>query len=833
MPTSTAWQVPCRRSARKALLDARLQLLRKNIPQALASLKRADANLGGANPLPGQGDYWLTTKMLLAQVYMQQQLWGLALDQLDMVHLHPPLRALPELQRAQMLNQVGRYAEALKVATELTDTPQLPANLKDGALRTKASALYGMGNRAEAEKVMASIDSVSATLALARSQIARSQYDDALDTLNRALEKEPDNKSALMLSIALNIHLDRKANAAKLIDHGLAKFPTDPRLQVAKASLAQKDVSTEEAQAELLKSITDDYTRSMLYAQLFHKYNHPEKEFAALQSAEKALGDNAGDQMADVVQRIFGAALLQMESSKDPATREQNLKIARSYADKAQRLNLDGVNGTLFLSELQYKQGDKKAAIATLEQTLAEHPDFSRAHALLGVMYGDEGRVDSALDQLRQAIKAKPDDILALKNAIRLLYEKRDPGSLEEARNDLKQAMLFAPRDPDIMAFADVLDDPAHSIQTREQIYQKDPSNLDNLEHLAGLYVRNKQANKAIELLRPVYDKNPDDIRLADSLARLYRETQQTNEARTIYERFIGSEDPQRRFEGTLLLGGLYSSLNQNEEAVSTYKAAIQLAPAGDDRGERRLADLYFDMEKMPDAEALYRKIYDQGHAKDIGVLRRIVETQIRQHKYADASQLLKDVVFKQDPNDPEGLVLQGYADLSQGDSKSALASFNAVLAKDPTNTDALHYRALAQYTLQGDMDQAAKDLMTVRDRNPNAINSRLLLARVYRVSHRLSEAASEYRDVIALQRDLIPARREYAQFLMELARVQQRLLPDNSDDSVAYADPLDQPDRFSPGLPHRIRDALPERSHLAGNGWRSSHAGRPTGGRS
>ncbi|MGN6367203.1 MAG: tetratricopeptide repeat protein [Phycisphaerae bacterium] len=773
----------------QALLDGRLQFLKKNFPQALASLKRADANLGGTTPLPGQQDYWLTTKMLIAQVYMIQQQWGLALEQLDAIHFNiHPARALTELQRANLLNRVGRFNEALKVATQLAEAPELPTSLKDGALRAKAQALYGIGNRSDAEKVMASVDSVSATLLLARNQIARGQYDDAMDTLNRALDKEPDNKEALRLAIALEIHLDRKADAAKLIDRGLAKYPSDPGLQLAKASLSQKDINTEEAQSELLKSITDDYTRSMFYAQLYQKYKQPDKELSALQSAEKALGDTANDSMANVVQQIFSLALMQADVAKDAAGKEQFMKMARSYADKAQRLNLDGVNGAIFQAQLQYKQGNKRDAITTLEQTLADHPDFSRAHAMLGVMYGEAGRLDSALDQLRLAIKEKPDDIMALKNAIRLLGQKADPGSVEEARNDLKQAMLFAPRDPDVMAFADILGDPASAIETRETIYRKDPSNLDNLEHLARLYVQTKQANKAIELLRPVYDKNPDDIHLADSLARLYREADppQTNEAETIYERFIGSDDPVLRFEGTLLLGGLYNSLGQNDKAVSTYKAAIQIAPAGDDRGQRRLADLYFDMDKMQDAESLYQKIYDEGHAKDMGVLRRIVETQIRQRKYAQADELLKNVIFKQDPNDSEGLVLQGYSNLMQGDSKTALASFNAVLAKEPTNPDALHYRALAQYTLQGDLDQAIKDLMTVRDRNPNAINSRLLLARVYRVAHRLSEAASEYRDVINLRPDLIPARFEYAQYLFELAKVQQRLLPDNTDD-IAY----------------------------------------------
>ncbi|HUO09586.1 MAG TPA: tetratricopeptide repeat protein [Phycisphaerae bacterium] len=770
----------------QALLDARLQYLRKNINQALISLKKADANLGGTNPLPGQQEYWLTTKMLLAQVYVIQQQWGLALEQLDMVTLHYPDRALPVLQRAHLLNRVGRFSEALTVTQQILASQQLPAAMKDDALRTQAAAYYGMGNRSKADGIIASIDSIEATLVLARTQIARGQYDDAMDALNRVLEKEPNNQMALSLAIAVQVQLDRPADAHKLLDRALAKYPNNPGFQFMKAKLSQPNADTTDAQVELIKSITDDYSRSMFYAQLYHKTGQLNKELESLQAAEKALGEGANDALADVVQRSFSAALALTDTAKDAAEKETYWKIARNYVEKAQRLNLDGVNGALLQAELQYKQGDRRQAIATLEQTLSDHPDFSRAHTVLGLMYAEAGRMDSALDQFRQSIKEKPDDVAALKGAIRLLNQKGDPGSLEEARNDLKQAMIFAPRDPEVMAFADVLGDPASAIEVREQIYRKDPSNLDNLEHLAGLYVQSKQANKAIELLRPVYDKTPDDIRLADTLARLYRETGQTNEARTIYERFIGSNDPLMRFEGMLLLGELFNSLGQNDQAVETYKAAIGLAPAGDDRGQRRLADLYFEMDDMKDAEDLYHKIYDNQKTKDMGVLRRIVETQIRQGKYADADQILKNEIFKQNPNDAEGLVLQGYSLLRQGNSKDALASFNAVLDKDPNNPDALHYRAYAQYTLQGDLDQAAKDLMAVRDRNRNAINSRLLLARVYRLSHRLSEAASEYRDVIALRPDLIPARVEYAQYLLQLAKVQQNLLPDNQDD-IAY----------------------------------------------
>ena len=326
----------------------------------------------------------------------------------------------------------------------------------------------------------------------------------------------------------------------------------------------------------------------------------------------------------------------------------------------------------------------------------------------------------------------------------------------------------------------------AEAIRVREDLFQQDPSNIQNLRHLAILYVRAKEPSKAIALLRPLYEKNKEDLGVADTLARLYRETQQTNEALTIYERFLSSKDPDIRFKATLLLGELYQNTGALDQAAQTYQEAIKMEPAGSDQGERRLADMYFDHEDMKNAQAMYQKVLEKEATKDPLVLRRLAETQIRQNEFAEAETLLNTMIFKQSPDDSEGLVLKAFSDLRQNKVQDALNILTDVLTREPNNLNALHYRAYAQFTSQGNLEQATKDLLTVKDRNPNAINSRLLLAHVYRATHHLSEATGEYRDVVALKPDLVAARIEYAQFLLDLSKIQRNLLPDNRDD-IAY----------------------------------------------
>jgi len=269
---------------------------------------------------------------------------------------------------------------------------------------------------------------------------------------------------------------------------------------------------------------------------------------------------------------------------------------------------------------------------------------------------------------------------------------------------------------------------------------------------------------------------------MADTIAHLLHDGHKDNDALTMYEPFIADEDPLVRFRATLLFGDMYKSLNRPQQAIATYKGAIAMQPPGADDAQRRLADLYFDIDDMKSAEETYREIYKNDQHKDIKVLRRLVESIIRQNKFAEADTLINQL-FAEKPEDPDGWVLRGFSLLRQQKVPQGIDCFNHVLKNDPGNLDALHYRAFAQYTIQGDMEQATNDLLAIRARDNKRVNSRILLAKVYRMTRKFAEAADEYEEVIKLQPDVPSYRVEYAQFLLSVADVLQRLTPDNQDE--------------------------------------------------
>ena len=107
----------------------------------------------------------------------------------------------------------------------------------------------------------------------------------------------------------------------------------------------------------------------------------------------------------------------------------------------------------------------------------------------------------------------------------------------------------------------------------------------------------------------------------------------------------------------TLMKQGLIRQPSVVDEAVQTYSDAIALEKGGGYRAERHLGDMYFDLGSgdllvprsrkiaMSQAEQVYLKAIQKNKDNDIkdGVLRRLIETQLRVGKIEEADKNLED----------------------------------------------------------------------------------------------------------------------------------------------------------------------------------------------
>ncbi|UCE86138.1 MAG: tetratricopeptide repeat protein [Deltaproteobacteria bacterium] len=99
----------------------------------------------------------------------------------------------------------------------------------------------------------------------------------------------------------------------------------------------------------------------------------------------------------------------------------------------------------LYLATLQAKSGDFSGAVAFLEDLLREDPDDDEIFYNLGVLYGEEKRIDDALRYMHVALEKNPENASAL-NYVAYTWAERGE-NLEEAERMVLRALELRPHD--------------------------------------------------------------------------------------------------------------------------------------------------------------------------------------------------------------------------------------------------------------------------------------------------------------------------------------------------------------------------------------------------
>jgi len=749
-----------------AFLDGRYKFLTGDYQGAVSNLKKADLVFSAG---PATNPLWAQSKVLLAECYARVGETGLTIKLLDdIISQHTKVPAF-RIRRAELYLRVARYNEAIhSIDPVILDLQGDPANrpMYEESIRLKATALLAMNQTAEAEELLKQVDAPSTRLLLARVYLNTSAYQKALDTVNPLLQKDATDENVVSLACIALLRLQRTPEAMQLLEVAQKANPKSTQLQVLAERAKNPNVSELELQKLIIDRIDDPFERARTYADYWAGQRNVTEELQALLEAERIKPDSDV-----VVERIFIAAL-----------RKNDLPMVEKYAKRAEAMNADGVSGKFFLGRWELAKGNRTMAIQLFREGLVIRPEYSPGWTYLGQAQFEAEQTGEAIASLTRAVEQRPDNLAAMRLLIQLYASSPESAKLQYAQNYLRQAQIIAPNDPQLRSFEDLLGDPRAAIERREAVMGKTPNDMDNIQRLALLYVRQKEPTKALTLLRRVAQSRPEDLEVANAVARLLRDDGKINDAFKIYEPFSGNPDKKIRVRALLYTGDMHRSLSQVNEAVSVYKSAIQLQGTDGTEAMRRLGDLYFETEDMPQAEAVYFGIYNQEPQKDIRITRRYIETLIRQNKIDTADIWLTEKVLRDRPRDPEGLVLRGFAFLQQKKPQEAIKAFETVIEDNPSNTDALFYRALTNYSMLRDPEKAIGDLQRIRMVRPEALRARLTLARAYRTTRQFSEAILEYQAVLGFQPDLQVARSELSEYLFMLAGFVNRFPPDSTE---------------------------------------------------
>jgi tetratricopeptide (TPR) repeat protein len=358
-------------------------------------------------------------------------------------------------------------------------------------------------------------DYVRARLALAQLQVSQRDYEAALKSSEQVLTFDRNNTSARLIASAALMGQKKFVEARQLLDAMLKTNPSAPDVlfQLGIVSLAESKY----------KEAEDDFRRS-------YELN-PANSRGLMGVVETELAQNHSEQ---------AMKLLQTESAKSPnrmdlvmamgntAVRAGQYDVAIADFQKVGASLQKGskAQGDLFLriGETYRRKGDLTNAIAALQQARGILPDNGVVLSTLGLVLDAAGRWTEARQVYEVVIKLDPNNGVALNNLAFLMTEHG--GDLDDALTKAQRAKQLL---PDLSEVSDTLgwiylkkNLTDNAIDIFKDLVNKVPAQAVFRYHLGMAYSQKGDRTRALKELQDALKYNPtrDDHDKIEELIR-------------------------------------------------------------------------------------------------------------------------------------------------------------------------------------------------------------------------------------------------------------------------------------------------------------------------
>ncbi len=261
---------------------------------------------------------------------------------------------------------------------------------------------------------------------------------------------------------------------------------------------------------------------------------------------------------------------------------------------------------------LQHQEGDAESLFQSVIQS---KPDFSSAHAHLGLLYLQTSREDEAVPELQAAVKLDPTRIDA-SDALVHIYRQHaaaaaSDGDSKQALGWLIQARKLAPKNPDVQF------------------------------EFATAAFEMSLLQDAVDAFREALSQRKSDPLIVYGLGRAYGSLGRLDEARQQFARYIAlrPDDP----SGFSSLGITLAALERTDKARAQFERAIALAPEQTE-AYFRLGTLELHANNWDSARANLRHVLDHDpmHAGALSALGRV---EFEHKEYTQAAELLNRAI--------------------------------------------------------------------------------------------------------------------------------------------------------------------------------------------
>ncbi|MFT5049653.1 MAG: tetratricopeptide (TPR) repeat protein [Chlamydiales bacterium] len=483
-------------------------------------------------------------------------------------------------------------------------------------------------------------DSADARYRLSRALERAGRISEAMDTLERAIEKRPGDAELQAHLGSLYFGLGERARALKIWrgaaqlegvqpsclatlgddmraagDHpgarlALARWvrmsPSDPQAHLALGGLLGEQGKLDKAQQVLTLAVELDPEWSQPLIALADLYARTDRSDEALENYFAALRLQPEDAS---LQRKMGAVF---ESRKewdsaagafkeslliDPAHEQTAAHLFSLMSERAGSPDAaahtfediaaaqpDSATGWYYLGRAEMDRNDLSACASALDRSVALRPDDARSRALLGRAQLGLGEIDAALVEFRRAVDLDPEQArlhadlgLALSRA----------GDLDGAVDSLRSAIELQPTDPDthyrlgsaLQRRGDLEDARLSYVET----IRLRPDHAEAHCNLGGLLKLQGDYEASLEVYRLAHEIGSGRLDWEHPSADWVADAEQLVVAQRRLEAVVQGAEAPKEPEALLQLASMAQNKGLNTTSARLYADAIERAPEGAD----------------------------------------------------------------------------------------------------------------------------------------------------------------------------------------------------------------------------------------------------------
>jgi tetratricopeptide (TPR) repeat protein len=335
--------------------------------------------------------------------------------------------------------------------------------------------------------------------------------------------------------------------------------------------------------------------------------------------------------------------------------------------------------------------------IGEYEAELKREPRNPALHLILGHLYKRTGRIGEAIEEYRKAAEISPQDYYPKFALGQLNYELRE---YEKSIQELEEAVRLNPPKESLSKIYKLLgkayfyrNRPQEAVKSWRRMAEVEPENAFARMELAELFKEQELYQEAIEQLQAVIRlKSDDPYRVCISLreiGEIYERMGQKEKAIKVYERAISKTAPGNWLRKDLQrrIISIYKGKGDMEGLIGYYRRKLEEAGGKEVETLRLLADAYAEWGRWDEAIGSYKKALELAPS----------DTQTRMaliHALKGAGKLEEaireyDRLIEAQPNEPELYREKGALLLKLGQKEDAVRTWEEIVRRDPDDPSA------------------------------------------------------------------------------------------------------------------------------------------------